>query len=138
MFFCKQATLFSSLLLIFRTSIIRVAFYVLHAIYPDLPYLSMKTHVSPYILRHWQALGIDKKGLLWFSSHLYYCYYYYSRSFISLRSDKITWRIGDNVKWKKHILDAIWHGDSFFESGTPVLKQTGAPKEKKKNTYKIK
>lgn len=29
------------------------------------------------------------------------------------------------MKWKKHILDAIWHGDSFFESGTPVLKQTG-------------
>jgi len=65
----------------------------LHTIYPDLSYLSMKTHVSPYILRHWQALGIDKKG--------------------------------DNVKWKKHILDAIWHGDSFFESGTSVLKQTG-------------
>ena len=46
----------------------------------------------------------------------------------------LTVLIGDNVKWKKHILDAIWHGDSFFESGTPVLKQTGMERERVRKT----
>lgn len=49
-----------------RTSIARVVLYVLHRLHPDTVYLTTKLHISPFIRKHWELLGMARKGELYY------------------------------------------------------------------------